>query len=549
MTIPFNFSHLDVQHNVQLVPTNTPTKKAVSINGRDYKIKGEEESVLLLRSHLASLRTSEFESIRLFEASLKSVDNQEKIDSVFQRTLIAEANEHTKPERILAAEKFLDELKEKDEFSGVVLVQHTFAGDRPLGIYESADRNCSIQFFEKNGHLFEIGIGHPEKPTECLLLKDGSFQLNDLPLMLKYNRYADSITIEENEEVIDTLKPRSLNLTETVDKLCRSLEKYYFDPKMGKKCSDYLREQLNNGAYKSISDPKKLCEAFTADLLKIAEDKHMHVRLPNLDESSSLPTIEELNGPYSLPDLDKPYEYKSMLNGGDLYLPYEIKTGFLKENSKVGYVDFRDFGNCKWKGDKPEEKEDGYDQMMDFENRKSKLIVAVNHIKSAETVIIDLRNNGGGRRNCVHLMCSLFIDEGNPLSRIEWREGDTRRLEDAHTLTHEELPEDQRLLKQTVMVLIGPNTFSAAEAFAYDMRALGRAKIVGESSAGGANPSDGIYEIGGFEFRIPEGEAVNPILEKNGERNWESKGVTPDFIVPASDALNKAIVLCTTKSW
>lgn len=428
------------------------------------------------------------------------------------------------------------------------MMPHTFAGDCPMGNYQSADKNRSIQFFEKDGQLFEIGIGHPEKPTQCLPLKDASFQLKDLPLTLKYNKYADSITIKDNEKVIHTLKPGSLNLTETVDKLCRSLEKYYFDPKMGKKCSDYLREQLNSGAYKSISDPKKLCEAFTDDLFKIADDKHMHVRLPNLDEkSSSIPTIEELNGPYLIPDLIESRKYKSELNGGDSYLPYEIKTGLLKENDKIGYVDFRDFGNCKWMGDKPKENENGYDDMIDFENRKSKLIDAVNFLKQAETIIFDLRNNGGGRDNCVQLMCSIFNDQKNRLSGIEWREGNTKKLEVTYTLTEDELPKDQRLLEQTVMILIGPNTFSAAEAFANDMRALGRAKIVGESSAGGANPSKGIYEIGEFKFRIPEGEAINPILEEKGEGNWEGEGIKPDFEVPANDALNEAIALCSIK--
>jgi hypothetical protein len=542
-----SFRHLDTDYDINLLKGGK-SDHSVEINGVSYAVLGEKDKQDTAFKILKSVSLDSISNIEDLKGRLSVREDisfpQAKVthDIGIQSLHIT-----TSLPTLISSDKV--NMETVNEIKMPEIMPHTLVGDRPLGFYQSADESRSIQFLEKDGHLFEIGIGHPEKPTECLLLKDGSFQLKDLPLTFKYDRYADSITIEENEQVIHTFKTRPLNLTETVDKLCISLEKYYIFPEIGKKCSDYLREQLNSGAYKSISDPIKLSEAFTADLLKIADDKHMHVRLPNLQEElSSPPTIKELNGPYSLPDLIEPHhEYKSMLDGGDSYLPYEIKTGLLRDNSEVGYVDFRVFGNCKWKGDKPEEKEDGYDQMMDFGNRKSELVVAVNYVKNAKAIIIDLRNNGGGRDNCVQLMCSLFNDQKKPLSRIEWREGNARKFEDTYTLTEEELPKDQRLLNQTVMVLIGPNTFSAAEAFANDMRALGRAKIVGDSSAGGANPSNGIYKIGEFEFRIPEGEAINPILEKKGERNWEGKGITPDFIVPANDALNKAIALLTTK--
>lgn len=425
------------------------------------------------------------------------------------------------------------------------IMPRKFAGDRPLGIFQSAEGNRNIQFLEKDGHLFEIGIGHPEKPTECLLLKDGSFQLKDRSITLKYNRYADSITVEENGKVINTLKRGLVNLEEMVDKLGTLLEKHYIFPKIAKECSDYLHKQLSSGAYKSISDPEKLCEAITDDLRKISHDMHMRVSLsaPNL-ESSPL-SLEEVNGPYSIPDLIEPRKYKSTLFGGDPSIPYEIQTGFLKENPKVGYVDFRVFGNSKYMGDKPGEGQDGYEEMIDFEKRKAEIIAAVNHLKNAETVIIDLRNNGGGHHTAVQLMCSLFTDKDRPLSRIEWREGDARRSEEVYTLTYEELPKDQRLLKQPVMILISRNTFSGAEAFTNDMRVLQRATIVGEPSGGGANPANGMYAIGEFEVFIPEGEAVNPIQKEKGERNWEGVGIIPDIRVPASDALKKAIALCS----
>ncbi len=391
---------------------------------------------------------------------------------------------------------------------------------------------------EKDGHLFEIGIGHPEKPTECLLLKDGSFQLKDLPLTLKYDKYADSITVEENDKVVHTLKPGPLNLEETVDKLCRSLENYYIFPEIGKECSDYLKKQFNEGAYESLKDPEKLRDALTSDLYEKSKDKHLRVYLPGDSFPSSI-------NKFSLPDLRNPSDgYKSKLNNSSI--PYEIKTGFIDKDSQVGYVDLRALENTKYIGPKPKEGEDGYEEMIDFEARRQALIKAIDHIKTAKTVIIDLRNNGGGHINGVQFISSLFLDKELDLSRIEWREGDSRKTVPVKSLSYEELSKDHRLLEQKIMILIGPDTFSGGEAFANDLKVLSRATLIGEPSKGGANPVKQDFIIGGFEVTIPEGEAVNPIQKARGERNWEGKGVTPD--IPASDALNKAIALCSTKS-
>jgi len=60
-------------------------------------------------------------------------------------------------------------------------------------------------------------------------------------------------------------------------------------------------------------------------------------------------------------------------------------------------------------------------------------------------------------------------------------------------------------------VLIGPRTFSGAEEFTYDLQALRRATVVGESSGGGAH-------AGGFERAfVPARRPINPITKTNCE--------------------------------
>ncbi len=352
--------------------------------------------------------------------------------------------------------------------------------------------------------------------------------------------------LKANSIITEDKNVSKIDIHKTIKEIGEKLEQYYIFPDIAQKCSKYLHEQLSSGAYKS-SDPETLSKRLTNDLREISHDGHIRVCLPNPNPSTDvqhlLPSIEELNGPYSLPDLNNPVvEFKSKLNGGDPYIPYEFRSGLLKENSTVGYIDIRDLLNCKYLGDKPT-KGPEYQVMIDFDERKKQLIAAANNLKDAEKIIIDLRNCGGGHETGVQLMSSLFVDKESPLTRVEWREGDGRTFTDVNTLTNEELPQDQRLLNKTVMILIGPKTFSAAEAFTNDMRVLEKAIIVGQRSGGGANSGKEWYQIGGFEVYIPEGEAIHPQQKARGESNWERRGIIPDHQVSAEDALKTAISL------
>ena len=216
----------------------------------------------------------------------------------------------------------------------------------------------------------------------------------------------NSITIEKNQLKIDIPK--------TIKEIGEKLEQYYIFPDIAKKCSAYLRLRLEKGAYEKISDPKAFADMVTKDLRKISHDGHIRVCLPDPNPSTDvqplLPSIEELNGPYSLPDLSNPVEFKSKLNGGDPYIPYEFRSGLLKENSTVGYIDIRNLLNCEYLGDKPTEGQE-YQVMLDFDERKKQLIAAVNNLKDAERILIDLRNCGGGHRTGVRLMSSFFVDK------------------------------------------------------------------------------------------------------------------------------------------
>jgi len=84
-----------------------------------------------------------------------------------------------------------------------------------------------------------------------------------------------------------------------------------------------------------------------------------------------------------------------------------------------------------------------------------------------------------------------------------------------------------------VYLLVGARTISAAEGFAYDLRALGRATVVGAPTAGAARPGDLFRLTAQVAAFIPTGRAVSP---RTGT-DWEGVGVVPDVAVAEGDVL------------
>jgi C-terminal processing protease CtpA/Prc len=81
-------------------------------------------------------------------------------------------------------------------------------------------------------------------------------------------------------------------------------------------------------------------------------------------------------------------------------------------------------------------------------------------------------------------------------------------------------------------------TISAGEAFVYDLHLLKRAVLVGEVTAGAANPG-GFVRVGDhFRLFVPRGRAVSPVTGTN----WEGVGVAPDIRVDTAAAFSTAYI-------
>ena len=159
------------------------------------------------------------------------------------------------------------------------------------------------------------------------------------------------------------------------------------------------------------------------------------------------------------------------------------------------------------------------------------VIGAMRFLSNADAVIIDIRENGGGSGDC---LSSFFLEPSTQLNSWYSREDDFM----TEFWTFEE-PGARQLAGVPLFVLTSGRTFSAAESFAYDMKARERATIIGDPTKGGAHSVD-LYTIDDqFEIYISTARAINPVTGGN----WEGTGVIPDVPVPSGSALDTALVL------
>jgi hypothetical protein len=157
---------------------------------------------------------------------------------------------------------------------------------------------------------------------------------------------------------------------------------------------------------------------------------------------------------------------------------------------------------------------------------------ALSFMANCWAVIIDLRDNSGGQENMQQLIASYFFDEPTQLSSLYWTYLDS--LVEAWTRTDVKGPS---LARKDLYVLTSRHTASGAEAFAYNMKYLRKATIVGDTSAGAAHWSDW-YEFPNLNVvaLVPVARPINLVTMSN----WEGTGVIPDIVIVAAKAKDRA---------
>ncbi len=285
------------------------------------------------------------------------------------------------------------------------------------------------------------------------------------------------------------------------------LNSYYVFPETAKKMEQAIRERAQKKEYDQITSAITLASTLTTHLQEVSHDKHLRVRYSH----EPIPERRH-NGEPTAEEREQFLNFLRQTNFG--FEKIERLSG------NIGYLDLRGFNPAEFGAET--------------------VVAAMNFLANTDSLIIDLRRNGGGDPAMVALISSyLFGSQPVHLNDLYWREGDTTRQ--WWTLPY--VPGKRYGAVKDVYVLTSKYTFSAAEEFTYNLKNLKRATIIGETTGGGANPG-GVRRINEhFMIFVPSGRAINPYTKTN----WEGTGVTPDVSVPADQALKVAQVAALNK--
>src|SRR5690606_31772408 len=167
---------------------------------------------------------------------------------------------------------------------------------------------------------------------------------------------------------------------------------------------------------------------------------------------------------------------------------------------------------------------------LDAPPTTEKLAAAMGMLADTGALIIDVRDAPGGEPAGVANVIGHLVDRPTPTVHV----ADPAGPPEGRTFLAQ--PRTPAFTGRPVYVLINGETGSGAEEFAYDLQALGRATLVGQTTWGGATPGGFRPLAEGFAAFIPMQVVTNTVTGAN----WEGVGVRPDVEVPAAQALDSA---------
>ena len=157
---------------------------------------------------------------------------------------------------------------------------------------------------------------------------------------------------------------------------------------------------------------------------------------------------------------------------------------------------------------------------------------AMRFAEGAKGLIFDLRYNNGGVLEMAQFLMSYLYPAGKEQEFFDYNYNDDGVRVERSQWSLPAVP-GQRSADIPVVVLTGSTSFSAAEWMAFSLQRLGRATVIGERTAGGAHPVGHVPIDDRFMLQVPIGQIRDPVTGQD----FEGVGVTPDLVVPASDAL------------
>jgi tetratricopeptide (TPR) repeat protein len=306
----------------------------------------------------------------------------------------------------------------------------------------------------------------------------------------------NSLQTKEKSEIITSIKTH--------------LAESYIDLDLSKKMITELDENLKSNAYDKVTSPAEFSKKLTEVLQNVSKDLHLKVRFEPERIAQEKRVVSE--------------EKKLEAEKKTAMQMAEINYGFTEAkilDGNIGYLNLRTFADIKY--------------------AEETATATMNFLSNTNAIIIDLRTNGGGVPSMMQLLSSYFFDE-TPVLLSDFYERKTDTKTQLYSFAK---VAGKRSTNKPIYILTSKQTFSAAESFAYTLKHLDKAVVVGEITAGGANRTKRINLNDKFTISVPYIKSIHPITKTN----WEGKGVQPNietnekeaFVYAYIDAINKTV--------
>jgi retinol-binding protein 3 len=277
----------------------------------------------------------------------------------------------------------------------------------------------------------------------------------------------------------------------------RILNEHYVFPETALKVSEFLLQQEQSGALADITTQEQFADKVGDLMRQYSGDGHLNLALIAEQGGVSHRLIETEERKIN----NFAFEQARILPGNVGYLKLH-KFWQAEEAHKVGHA----------------------------------ALVFLSH---SDHIVIDLRDSGGGSPQLVQYLISHFVPEDTLLWDLLDRNG--KNAEQVLSLA---VPDSELLKTKPLYILQSEELVSAGELFSYTLQQLGRAVVIGETSAGLAHYT-GAAQVNDWLFvRIPLFRPINPVTGTN----FEGVGVEPNIKVPAEMALYRALRLANKRS-
>ena len=279
-----------------------------------------------------------------------------------------------------------------------------------------------------------------------------------------------------------------------IDEIVRQLRRRYVLPDSVGTVAEHLTKKLRTGGYDAASSAVRFAQALTEDLRVVADDLHFDVRFdPGRERALQ---AAGAGAKAKLPEIDpSPEELEELRKANFGFGEAKVMLG------NVGYLEISSF--------------------VDLKYSKRTAVAAIDFVGNTDALIIDLRRNSGGSGSLVGFIIDHFFGP-EPVALMSSYDRETDKTTHGKTSRSALV---RRLPNLAVYVLTSRATGSAAEAFAFTLQQVGRAKTVGDRTAGAAHGGGWVPLGQGFIIFIPTFRGFNPRTGKS----WNSVGVQPDI--------------------